>query len=88
MFGIGFTELVIVLVIALIAIGPEKLPEVMKVLGKAFGEFKKATQDLSETVEEVKEDITIEEPLSLDEDKEKPAGEKDKGKSAGKEQNK
>jgi Sec-independent protein translocase protein TatA len=37
MFGIGFTEFAIILVIALIAIGPEKLPEIMKVLGKAFG---------------------------------------------------
>jgi sec-independent protein translocase protein TatB len=85
MFGIGFTEIVIILTIALIAFGPEKLPELMKVLGKTFGEFKKATQDLQKSVDEVKEDIVIEEPLTIEEDKGKSPGEKDKEKSPGKE---
>lgn len=81
MFGIGFTELAIILVIALIAIGPEKLPEMMKVLGKAFGEFKKATQELKKTVDEttkdVEEEFAVEEVLKLEEEEEKkPAEEK------------
>jgi Tat protein translocase TatB subunit len=84
MFGIGFTEFAIILVIALIAIGPEKLPEIMKVLGKAFGEFKKATQELKKTVDEttkdVEEEFAVEEVLKLEEEEEKkPAsGEKEK----------
>lgn len=87
MFGIGFTELAIILVIALIAIGPEKLPDIMKVLGKAFGEFKKATEELKKTVDETTEEVKevsgefeIEEVMKLEE--EKPEGGKEKGKSA------
>ncbi len=64
MFGIGFTEILVILVIALIAIGPEKLPEIAKALGRAFGEFKKATDDLkksvdvSTTIEEIKPEVS------------------------------
>ncbi len=43
MFGIGATELVIILVLALIIFGPGKLPEVGKAIGKGIREFKKAT---------------------------------------------
>lgn len=49
MFGrFGWTELVIILVIALIIFGPGKLPEVGKALGKAIGEFKKGTSEKEE----------------------------------------
>ncbi|MBO8141416.1 MAG: twin-arginine translocase TatA/TatE family subunit [Firmicutes bacterium] len=43
MFGIGATELVIILVLALIIFGPGKLPEVGKAIGKGIREFKRAT---------------------------------------------
>ncbi|NOS36261.1 MAG: twin-arginine translocase TatA/TatE family subunit, partial [Deltaproteobacteria bacterium] len=43
MFGIGFTEIVVILVIALIVLGPEKLPELAKALGRAMREFRTAT---------------------------------------------
>ncbi|MFQ5465403.1 MAG: twin-arginine translocase TatA/TatE family subunit [Thermodesulfobacteriota bacterium] len=46
MFGIGFTELVLIAIAALIFIGPRKLPEIARVAGKAFAEFKKATDEL------------------------------------------
>ncbi|MEK7841189.1 MAG: Sec-independent protein translocase protein TatB [Deltaproteobacteria bacterium] len=52
MFGIGVTELIVILVIALIVIGPEKVPEIAKALGKAFAEFKKATEDIKNSVKE------------------------------------
>lgn len=45
MFGIGMTEIVLILVIALIVIGPDKLPDIAKMLGKGMAEFKKATDD-------------------------------------------
>jgi sec-independent protein translocase protein TatB len=90
MFGIGFTELAIILVIALIAIGPEKLPDIMKALGKAFGEFKKATEELQKSVDDVKADadvgVELEEVLEKPEkkeDKDKPAGEEVQDKPAG-----
>jgi len=43
MFGIGATELIIILVLALIIFGPGKLPEVGKAIGRGIREFKKAT---------------------------------------------
>lgn len=46
MFGIGGQELIVILVIALIVLGPKKLPDLAKTLGKAFGDFQRATDDL------------------------------------------
>lgn len=51
MFGIGSTELVVILVVAVIVIGPRKLPQMAKGLGKAFGEFKRASNDLKRTID-------------------------------------
>lgn len=51
MFGIGFTELLLILVIALIVLGPEKLPDLAKALGRAFAEFKKASEELKKSIE-------------------------------------
>lgn len=50
MFGIGMPELLIILAVALIVIGPKKLPELAKSLGRALGEFKKATNDLKDSI--------------------------------------
>jgi len=44
---IGFGELIVVLVIALIIFGPGKLPSVGSAIGKAISEFKKASKDLT-----------------------------------------
>jgi TatA/E family protein of Tat protein translocase len=51
MFGIGMPEMILILAVALIVIGPKKLPELAKSLGKAMGEFKKATSDLKESMQ-------------------------------------
>ena len=51
MFGIGFGELIVLLVIALIIFGPEKLPEVAKTLGKFYRQVMDYTDSLKETVE-------------------------------------
>ncbi len=58
MFGIGIPEILIILVVALLVLGPQKLPELAKALGKAMGEFKRATRDLRETMDLDNLDVT------------------------------
>jgi len=78
MFGIGMPEMILILAVALIVIGPKKLPDLARSLGKAMGEFKKATSDLKESMQidtELKEvksafdDIGKSEPVSTADDK-------------------
>ncbi len=51
MFGLGFGEILIILVLALLLLGPQRLPDVAKQLGKGLREFKKATDDLKQQFE-------------------------------------
>ncbi len=63
MFGLGMPEILLILAIALMVIGPKKLPDMAKSLGRALGEFKRAAQefknsiDLDDTVKEFNEPI-------------------------------
>ncbi len=49
MFGIGMPEMLLLLAVALIVVGPKKLPELAKSIGRSLGEFKKATRDIKES---------------------------------------
>lgn len=51
MFGIGTTEVLLILAVALLVIGPSKLPEVAKALGKGMAEFKKMSSDVKKTID-------------------------------------
>jgi sec-independent protein translocase protein TatA len=50
--SIGFPELIVILVLALIIFGPGKLPQVGKALGRGINEFKKATKDVQKEINE------------------------------------
>src|SRR5688572_16610787 len=52
MFGLGFWEIAIILGVALIVLGPSKLPELARGLGKGLREFRKATEDFKSTIED------------------------------------
>ena len=52
MFGLGGSEVVLVLIIALVFLGPKKLPELAHGLGKAFREFQKAKNDFSDQLQQ------------------------------------
>jgi len=52
MFGIGFPELLLIMAIALIVVGPSKLPDLARALGRGYAEFRKATSELKETFDQ------------------------------------
>jgi len=52
MFGIGLPELILIMAVALIVVGPDKLPELAKSLGKGIVELKKAASSLKESLNE------------------------------------
>ena len=52
MWNLGFSEVLVIFVIALIVFGPRKLPDLGKSLGKGLAEFKRASNELKKTWEE------------------------------------
>ena len=50
MFGIGLPELVVILAVALIVLGPQRLPEVARMLGRAYGQLRRASEEFQNTI--------------------------------------
>lgn len=50
MFGIGSTELLVILIVALLVLGPKKLPKIAHTLGRAMGEFRRVSTDFQRTL--------------------------------------
>ena len=65
MFGLGGGEILIIFVIALIFIGPKKIPELAKGLGQAIREFQKAKDDMFSEVKKEVENTAPKKPESL-----------------------
>lgn len=76
MFGIGMPELLLILAIALIVLGPKKLPELARALGKGMAEFRRATDELKEEFRNMEHEIEDSSPAATPKDDpilEKPA---------------
>ena len=80
MFGIGMPELLLILGLALVVLGPKKLPELAKALGKGMAEFRRATDELKDEfrqmereVEESTAEASTKEDPALDEHPAEPA---------------
>lgn len=58
MLDIGMTELIVIGIVALFVVGPKRLPDLARSLGKGFQEFKKAVEDMADSI---KEDIKTDE---------------------------
>lgn len=57
MFGIGMPELLLILALALIVLGPKKLPELAKTLGKGLAEFRRATDELKDEFRKMENEV-------------------------------
>jgi Tat protein translocase TatB subunit len=66
MFGIGMTELLVIFVIGLLVLGPKRLPELARSLGRGLAEFRRASMDIRKEFMDVAEEAQIR-PPSLEE---------------------
>ena len=68
MFGIGFQEMLIILVVVLIFFGPKRLPDLAKSLGKGIAEFKKASEEVRKGIEDAVKEESVEDAPKPPED--------------------
>lgn len=80
MFDIGFQELIIIFAVALVVIGPQKIPEFSRTLGKWVNDIKKGIQTAKTSIEaEYKEQISAPENILKSDSAEETAGENNPG---------
>ena len=68
MFGIGMPELLLILALALIVLGPKKLPELARALGKGMAEFRRATDELKEEFRQMETNVDDSSPQATAKD--------------------
>ena len=88
LFGsIGMTELIVIMVVALVVIGPKRLPELARTLGKALGDFKRATSDFQSSFNlEDDYDLDVLDEDTKQQDKKADAGEQEPEEDEGEEE--
>lgn len=74
MFGIGMPELLVIMVVALVVLGPKRLPEVARTLGKGLAEFRKATSGITDELRNAQ--VMLEEEVRQADRKSKDAARK------------
>lgn len=57
MFGLGFAEIILIAVLALIFIGPKQLPDVARVIARLMNEWKRATSEFASNFNDMKSDL-------------------------------
>ena len=65
MFGIGMTEMLVIAVIALVVLGPKRLPELARTLGRTLAEFRRSATDLRREFSDVMDESRIDPPIRL-----------------------
>src|SRR5262245_43271248 len=65
MFGIGMTEMIVIFVIALIVLGPKRLPELARTLGRTLAEFRRTASDLRREFSDVTDDAHVASSASI-----------------------
>lgn len=68
MFGIGMPELLLILGLALIVLGPKKLPELARALGKGLAEFRRATEELKDEFRQMEREVEDASPSATTKD--------------------
>ena len=69
MFGIGTSELILIIVIALLVVGPKELPKLGRDLGKAFRSFQRAKDDIKDSITKEIGNAGIDAEYTVDEEK-------------------